>query len=187
MQLLAHPTTPAGPVSRIDADASRDGSWLHLSWTLDAETSRLRLPPAIAPVRADGLWRHTCFEAFLRAPGAPGYCEINFAPSGAWAAYRFAGYRAGMKPIALPGRPAARWHRTEARLALEVAIAVADLDALLEGSGLRVGLAAVIEDDAGTLSYWALRHPPGRPDFHHLEGFALALESGTAGEAAVPA
>ncbi len=38
-----------------------------------------------------------------------------------------------------------------------------------------VGLAAVIEETNGRLSYWALAHPPGKPDFHHLDGFALAL------------
>jgi hypothetical protein len=34
----------------------------------------------------------------------------------------------------------------------------------------------VIEDADGSLSYWALAHPPGRPDFHHTEAFALDLE-----------
>ena len=38
-----------------------------------------------------------------------------------------------------------------------------------------IALAAVIEDDSGSLSYWALKHPAGRPDFHHADGFALEL------------
>ena len=41
---------------------------------------------------------------------------------------------------------------------------------------LRVALSTVVEDQEGRLSYWALRHPAGRPDFHHAEGFSLALE-----------
>jgi hypothetical protein len=40
---------------------------------------------------------------------------------------------------------------------------------------LRVALASVIEDGGGTLSYWALKHPPGKADFHHAHGFALEL------------
>jgi len=36
-------------------------------------------------------------------------------------------------------------------------------------------LSAVIEDDDGAFSYWALRHPPGKPDFHHPDAFALML------------
>ena len=32
---------------------------------------------------------------------------------------------------------------------------------------LQLALAAVVEDEDGRLSYWALRHAPGKPDFHH--------------------
>ena len=32
-----------------------------------------------------------------------------------------------------------------------------------------------IEEASGRISYWALKHPPGRPDFHHPDGFALEL------------
>jgi len=41
---------------------------------------------------------------------------------------------------------------------------------------LMVGLCAVIEDGPGALSYWALRHAPGKPDFHHRAAFALELD-----------
>jgi hypothetical protein len=41
---------------------------------------------------------------------------------------------------------------------------------------LRIGLSAVIEDRDGSLSYWALRHPHGKPDFHHPDAFALELK-----------
>ena len=36
-------------------------------------------------------------------------------------------------------------------------------------------LTAVVEDDRGSLSYWALRHAPGNPDFHDPDAFALEL------------
>ena len=38
-----------------------------------------------------------------------------------------------------------------------------------------VGLCAVIEETGGIMSYWALYHPPGEPDFHHPGCFALTL------------
>jgi hypothetical protein len=41
---------------------------------------------------------------------------------------------------------------------------------------LQLAFSAIIEDDQGVLSYWALTHPPGRPDFHHPDAFALELE-----------
>ena len=47
---------------------------------------------------------------------------------------------------------------------------------LPHGRPLRLGLSAVVEDAAGKLSYWALRHTPGKPDFHHTDAFALTLE-----------
>ena len=34
---------------------------------------------------------------------------------------------------------------------------------------------AVIEAVDGSVSYWALAHPAGKPDFHHPDGFALQL------------
>ena len=41
---------------------------------------------------------------------------------------------------------------------------------------LALVVSAVIEDDSGALSYWALRHPPGKPDFHHPDAFAMELD-----------
>jgi hypothetical protein len=41
---------------------------------------------------------------------------------------------------------------------------------------LWVGLSAVVEDLNDSLSYWALKHPPGKPDFHHSDNFALQIE-----------
>jgi hypothetical protein len=42
-------------------------------------------------------------------------------------------------------------------------------------TSLTLGLSAVIEEKDGTKSYWALAHPPGKPDFHHKDCFALTL------------
>jgi hypothetical protein len=39
----------------------------------------------------------------------------------------------------------------------------------------QLGLSAVIEEKIARKTYWALRHPPGRPDFHHSDGFALEI------------
>ena len=64
-----------------------------------------KLPPVAAPTREDELWRHTCFEAFLRTlPGAT-YYEFNFAPSTQWAAYRFASYRSRMRAATAMNTP----------------------------------------------------------------------------------
>ncbi len=39
----------------------------------------------------------------------------------------------------------------------------------------KLALSAVIEETDGTKSYWALAHPPGKPDFHHHTCFAATL------------
>ena len=38
-----------------------------------------------------------------------------------------------------------------------------------------VVMSTVMETHQGGLSYWALNHPPGQPDFHHDDSFALRL------------
>jgi hypothetical protein len=129
----------------------------------------LIVPPAAAPERTDGLWQHTCFEAFIRPPGE-GYCEFNFSPSGQWAAYRFASYRAGMAAHAMPP-PQMTWALTEAGFELLARFS----PGLADDAPWRLGLAAVIEEAGSGLFYWALRHPPGKPDFHHAGCFAHEL------------
>jgi hypothetical protein len=52
---------------------------------------------------------------------------------------------------------------------------VLDLAFILGPARLRLGLTAVIEQANLAKSYWALAHPPGEPDFHHRDGFALTL------------
>ena len=106
------------------------------------------------------------------AEEGPGYREFNFSPSGEWAVYAFRGYRDGGE-LESELAPGIMVRRTLNRLELDAAICQ---DVLPPGRSLRLGLSAVVEDADGVLSYWALRHPPGRPDFHHTDAFALQLE-----------
>jgi hypothetical protein len=148
------------------------GDILRLVYGLEGDLSRLRIPEPGPSRRADGLWAHTCFEVFVMAQGGNGYREFNLAPSGAWAVYDFRGYRDGGE-VAIEPAPEINVRRSGDRLELDAKICHAFLPA---GRPLRLGLSAVVEDAAGGLSYWALRHPPGKPDFHHADAFALQLE-----------
>jgi hypothetical protein len=140
---------------------------LEVRYVLEGDIAGLRIPHARAPRIAEGLWRHTCCELFLMRPGEKSYRELNFSPSGEWAAYEFSRYREG-GPLAVPD-PGIRLRQEHGRLELEAAVAV-------PARKIRVGLSAVIEDREGNLSYWALRHAPGKPDFHHPDAFALELD-----------
>jgi hypothetical protein len=55
-------------------------------YALHGDAGRVRIAAPRPPAFADGLWRTTCFEAFLGRPDAAEYCEFNFAPSGQGAA-----------------------------------------------------------------------------------------------------
>ena len=85
--------------------ASCSAAGLQLSYRLiwSPAEHTLLVPQARAgdpdgPQRRDGLWQHTCFEAFFGVLGSDDYWEFNLAPSGDWNVYRFAGYRAGQTP-----------------------------------------------------------------------------------------
>jgi len=144
-------------------------------YVLRAEISRVRIPPVQSMARADGLWRHTCFEAFMMAPGRAGYYEFNFAPSRQWAIYRFDAYREGMSPADLEPPPELCVRRFEDRLEVDAAVHLRDLTALRGAPRLLLGLSAVVEEENGTLSYWALKHPRDKPDFHCPDGFVFEL------------
>jgi hypothetical protein len=170
MQLTLHPDSKCAALTGIEAEAVRDGSRLSLRYRLSGAVGDLRLPPPAASERADELWRHTCLEAFVQAGDV--YLEFNFAPSTQWAAYRFDGYREGMRPADVPA-PRIEVSRASDRFEL---LATVDLDGLgLDDLNWRVGLSAVVESVDGSIAYWALKHPPGRPDFHNADCFALEL------------
>jgi hypothetical protein len=171
--LKLHPDSRCDALTRIEVEIARlRSSNLQLRYFLFGKIGDLQVPPETQSARTDELWRHTCLEAFVRLKGAA-YCEFNFAPSTQWAAYRFSNYREEMSAAEI-GTP---------RIAVKTSADCYELQAALELAGLlgdatwHVGLSAVIEEANGRKSYWALAHPPGKPDFHHADGFALNLAS----------
>jgi hypothetical protein len=174
LPLRRHPDSPCSAVSRIKVAIDRPApDRLLLSYGVTGRVDKIRLPPVTAAARADGLWRHTCFEAFLRAPPGDAYYELNFSPSTLWAAYRFDGYRSGMQVADEIDAPRIEVQSRSDGLNLQVSLALDRLFGRPRIPPSHLGLSAVIEDANG-LSYWALAHPPGKPDFHHADGFTHA-------------
>ncbi len=173
--LRIHPAGDRGPVTRIEAEIHRPRPGvLALAYELTGQPDGLRLPPPAPPGPVDGLWRHTCFEAFVSL-GQGDYLEFNLSPSGRWAAYRFSGYRTDMTPLAEWPRPAMELVRRADGLVLKAELDLSGQPSLDTAAPWRVGLCAVIEDAGGRMGYWALAHPPGKPDFHHPDGFACEV------------
>ncbi|MBI2319344.1 MAG: DOMON-like domain-containing protein [Betaproteobacteria bacterium] len=175
--LRRHPDTPSGVVRGIGARLSRmPGGVLALTYVIAGDIDRLRIPAPKPPVVAEGLWRHTCCEIFIARTDLAAYHEFNFAPSGAWAVYAFARYRDGAAVADQSLDPRVAVRRTGERLEIDAVIRLDRLSPMHAQARLSLALSAVIEDDGGQLSYWALRHPPGAPDFHHPRAFALDFE-----------
>ncbi len=135
----------------------------------------MRLPSQTAPTRTDNLWKHTCFEAFIRAAESDVYFEINLAPSTQWAAYRFIGYRNDRNVARAIPTPRVEAQSDGDNYRLRAVLDLGELTELAEKTAWRLGLSAVIEEIDGRLSHWALAHPPGKADFHHSDCFALEL------------
>ena len=155
---------------QVFARIERNPGDLDLSFSIEGEMRKLRIPEPRAPRIAERLWQHTCCEMFVARQGEAGYHEFNFSPSGEWAAYAFTAYRAGamLRDAALA--PQISVTQSARRLTLECRVRA-------DASGsLKLALCAVIEELDGRLSYWALRHAPGKPDFHHRDAFALELD-----------
>lgn len=166
--LTCHRSTPCAAVRGIEVRLlAAAGGALELHYVLDGDIDRLLIPSPGEPQRRDALWQHTCFEAFLAGERTE-YFEYNFAPSRQWALYRFDAYREGMAPVEPARAPRIAIEAAARRVRLGV-----EIDPPLPAQ--RLALAAVVEDTERRLSYWALAHAAGKPDFHHPTAFALRL------------
>ena len=174
--LTLHPDSRCIAATSVEVEIMlpRSGD-LVLQYQVAGKISDLRMPSVTASTRADELWRHTCFEAFVSASSEPSYLEFNFAPSTQWAAYRFSGYRAGMNVANEIATPRLAVQSAGDRYSLQAALALKELSSLPAGDPWRLALSAVIVEANGRKSYWALAHPPGEADFHHSDGFVHEL------------
>jgi hypothetical protein len=174
--LRLHPDSPCCAATQIDVEVARPGAGgLVLSYVLTGRISELRMPPVRAAARTAELWQSSCFEAFVGASAAAGYYEFNFAPSTQWAAYWLSGYRSGMRAAVEVSAPAIEVQSSPERYTLQASLELDELVRLPRDAGWRLGLSALIEEANGRKSYWALAHPPGKPDFHHSDCFAHDL------------
>ena len=165
VELLIHPATHNKAIRRIAASIARDADSLQFSYRIEGDIAALRLPAQTEAIRADSLWQHSCFEAFLKVDGSVNYYEFNFAPSGAWAVYCFAARRQDPESPALAA-PSIACRRDAESFGMSASLPLAAVPELAAAAAIEAGLAAVIEDARGLLSYWALAHTAREPDFH---------------------
>ena len=93
LALACHPDSPCSAPIRIEVEAGRSGSRLSLDFRVTGDNRNLLMPDPAPPDFRDGLWQHSCFEAFVRPGLGEDYCELNLSPSGEWALFAFDSYR----------------------------------------------------------------------------------------------
>jgi len=173
LALRLHPDSLCPAVTEIDVRIARPHTGrLVLSYVVTGKIAELSLPPVTSPARAEELWQHTCFEAFVHCSAGDVYYEFNFAPSTKWTTYQFDGYRSGMREARDISAPAIAVQASPDVLTVQASLALDQLSGLPRDVRWRLGLSALIEETGGRISYWALTHPPGKPDFHHPDCFA---------------
>lgn len=171
-ELVPHPAHPPVAIRRVEARIlSLTDAWMRVRWRIDGP-DKLVVPEFAGKGRADNLWKTTCFELFVMPrDSVPAYCEINLSSSERWAAYDFTNYREGMSE-----RPFAREPDSTMRMGQAMAIFDASLPrSQMPAPPCAIGLAAVLEEQGGVTSYWALRHAKAEPDFHDPSCFTAGI------------
>lgn len=174
-RLVPHPEMGPKGIQSVEVDVVRATNTILLMYGV--EPADTLLLPAYERERRDNLWHGSCFELFVK-PDSRGYVEYNFAPLEAWNAYSFVDWRMGrrayqpdVEPRIVDSRTDGRRESFPARYELDVVISP-DILALAPAAA---SLAAILQEEDGTMSYWALAHPPGEPNFHHPDCFAATL------------
>src|SRR5512139_4043370 len=148
--LKGHPDSLDRAVRQIEVEIARPRpDSLLLSYVVTGAMSDILMPAPAAATRSDGLWQHTCFEAFVRASSEAGYYEFNFAPSTEWAAYRFSGHRSEMRAADGIDAPLIELQSGPFSCTLRAALDLRGLPDLARQASWQLGLSALIEDTSG--------------------------------------
>lgn len=147
--------------------AEKGDGVLVLEMSLEGPLERIKFDEPKDPQWQEGLWEGTCFELFWSRPGQTAYDEWNFAPSSAWAHFRFGDYRQLSSQEKSPPPQSILWRSTNKSLGF-----VGEVRGSLP---LEFATAAVVLHREGLKSYWALTHVRQKPDFHHRGSFVLSL------------
>lgn len=177
VRLIPHRSTPCQVIDVIEVEVSYVHPRLELQYRLKGRMGELDIPEAEEPVRTVGLWEETCCEAFLKPAGGTAYYEFNLSPSSQWAVFDFTDYRENFRQLDVGRAPVIDCEESAESLFLSAVIDLSMLPPDVHGVDWQFGLSCVVKARDGTQSYWALTHPPEKPDFHDSNCFTLTLEA----------
>ena len=175
--LICHPQSDANGVESLVVTISHaQNGEIGIIYRVAGALETLEIAAPVAGNRVDGLWKSTCFELFVCHFEDSSYLEYNFSPSGQWAAYQFASYRDGVSELEASA-PSIEVKQNGNTLTLSASL---QLPVAWRARKLSACISAVVATKNGDISYWAVAHPPGKPDFHHRDCFAVQLEARSA-------
>lgn len=167
------------PETRVHAEVNVSATQMKIAYMVEGIENLLIPPPSPTPQFREGLWRHTCFEFFVRPNSLMHYVEFNFSPSGDWAVFGFSGYRVAQEKFDSSGMVVGvHCEKTTSSLQMEATL---DRRALNKHFiqdkpwEFRSSLTTVLESLDQKISYWALNHGKIKPDFHLPETFVLPV------------
>lgn len=158
IDLLPLPHTSDFTVS-AELNANNNSSLLKI--TLTGDISEVSLSES----DHEELWRHTCFELFIRDRHGEGYEEINCSPGGRFSRTYLSSYRNVHSVREFHTAPDIICSRQGD--SCEYAICFAGID-IVQGE---IAVAVITADDRGTRRFWGMNHRGDIPDFHHDDNF----------------
>jgi len=161
----------------ISANLAWQADKIIIDFELRGDINRLNLAEFTTEKnRIIGLWEATCFELFIKATNSDEYLEFNFAPSGDWDCFYFTHYRSELTQYTSISSSDIEIsvHQRQGQYQQNIKINTAHFPSCLQQAvQSKIGLNAVMKI-GGKLSYWGLKHPQHKPDFHNEEGFVIA-------------
>ncbi|MEM6610824.1 MAG: DOMON-like domain-containing protein [Cyanobacteria bacterium P01_C01_bin.72] len=167
------PFTPdSAPQVRVTGNIERRHNQLNITYNF-TDSRAIVIPRPATPSRLFDLWEHTCCEFFLGVANSTQYWEFNLSPAGHWNVFRFPDYRQNISEEMVFEHLPFQVGTWETGLQLNLKLDLGKI--IAPEQSLALGITAVIEDQAGQLSYWALSHPGKEADFHLRDSFIIEL------------
>jgi len=162
------------PDLRITGSIDRHNNTLSIVYELSGNVSKVQIAaPSDTPTRKHDLWQETCFEFFLGIKNSPIYWEFNLSPVGHWNVYRFDDYRQGMREETAYASFPFHIRTQQNMLSLNLRCG---LDAIVPFNQiLEVAITAVIKQNDGEITFWALSHERPEANFHERRSFIIRL------------
>jgi len=141
---------------------------LQLTFTLEGDLNAYLLPKEEKILRANELWKATCFELFLADTESKEYYELNISSSLAWNFYFLKEYRVKPEEVKNLLIPKIKSFRNKDKYEIIFELESAEID--FEKFEL-FNLATILLTVKKERTFWSFIPQSGVPDFHNRRGF----------------